>query len=536
MAFEITSYAVISAIGAFMAGLVAVIAFQRISIPGGRSLTALMLAAAIWAGGAALEHATLGIPGQVFWSKIEYIGTVNCPVLLLTFALEYNHMYAWLTRRNLAILFTVPLITLILAFTNEWHGLIWSSFTPSPAGNNLLIFGHGLGFWIGAVGYSYLSMLVGTILLIRGALTLPRPYRVQVVLVVAAALTPWVVNALYISGLSPAPGLELTPLVIVFTGAIFAWAIFQFHLLDLVPVARHTLIETMAEGMLVLDQQKRIVDTNPAAQNLVGKAAVITIGGNVGEIFSAWPEFKALFIEHDPQSRHEITLEDHNGGFLEISLSPVYDWRRRFSGQFVVLRNITEKRRIHNEIRRANENLRVQLAEIETLQAHLRELSIRDSLTGLYNRRYLDETLERELSRAKRDNYAVSLMMIDIDHFKQLNDSHGHKAGDLVLKSLGNFLLGGVRQGDIVCRYGGEEFLIILPGVQLKDAQSRAEMICKEFSLLSVDYGQLNLCATISIGVAVYPERGESSDEIIRAADSAMYAAKQAGRNTVCVK
>jgi diguanylate cyclase (GGDEF)-like protein/PAS domain S-box-containing protein len=536
MTFEITPYAVISGIGACMAGLVALISWGRRNTPGGKSLTALMLAAAIWAGGAALEHATIGIPGQILWSKFEYIGTVSCPVLLLTFAFEYNHLQHWLTRRTIAILFVVPLITLALAFTNEQHNLIWTTFIPSPAGDNLTIFNHGIAFWIGAVGYSYLLILIGTILLIRGAIGLPAHYRRQIVLIVAGALTPWVVNVLYIAGLSPVPGLELTPLVIVFTGAIFAWAIFQFGLLDLVPIARHTLIETMAEGMLVLDQQNRVVDANPAAQHLLGEKTVISIGAYVGDIFNDWPELKKLFLHNNPEMRTELTVGDSRGGHLEINISPVHDSQQRFTGQFIVLRDITEKRRIQDELQDVNEHLRLQLAEIKTLQANLRERAIRDSLTGLYNRRYLDETLERELSRARRENYEISVLMIDIDHFKELNDTHGHKAGDQVLKELGDFLLTGFRLGDIVCRYGGEEFLIIMPGVQLKDAHSRAQALCQTFNKTVFRYEKLELRGTISIGVAVFPRHGNTSDEIIRAADAAMYAAKQAGRNTVCVK
>jgi hypothetical protein len=190
MALELTSYAIIRAFGAFIASLVAGIAWRRKETPGGKSLTAMMLAAVIWAGGAALEHASIGLAGQIFWSKVEYFGTVSCPVFLLLFALEYNHLNQYLTQRSLAFLFTIPLITLGLAWTNEWHGLIWSGFTPSPAGENLTIISHAPGFWIGAVGYSYILMLVGTVLLIRGVLELPSMYRRQVTLIMTAAIIP----------------------------------------------------------------------------------------------------------------------------------------------------------------------------------------------------------------------------------------------------------------------------------------------------------------------------------------------------------
>jgi diguanylate cyclase (GGDEF)-like protein/PAS domain S-box-containing protein len=536
MTIEITLYAVISVIAAGVAGLVAVIASRRTNTPGGKSLTALMLSVCIWSAGAAMEYATVGIPGKIFWAKIEYFGVVSCPVFFLLFAVEYNLLYRWLTPRKIAILFILPLITLGLALTNEWHGLIWSSFTPSLAGDNLVVFGHGVGFWVGAVGYSYLCMLAGTVVLIWGTFRLPKEFHNQVILIAAAAIAPWVVNLVYIARLGPLPGLELTPLVILISGTIFGWDILQFHLLDLVPIARHTLIETMADGILVLDQQNRVLDANPAARQLLGEKAVITIGKYIGDIFDSSPELMKLFIQNNPETNTEVTVESTRGRYLEISLSPVHDWRGFFRGQFVVMRDITERRCSQDKIQLMNERLRVQLTEIETLQAHLMELAIRDSLTGLFNRRYLDETLVRELSRAKRGNYEISILMIDIDHFKHINDTYGHKAGDQVLKSMGDFLQGEVRQGDIVCRLGGDEFLIIMPGMQLKDAQNRAEMICNDASQLSIRHEEMELRITVSIGVVVFPQHGDSADDIIRAADSAMYAAKQAGRNTVRVK
>ena len=534
--FEITSYAVISAIGAAIAVLVAWLSWLRRDTPGGKSLCALLAAAAIWSFGSALEHATVGIPGQVIWSKFEYIGSESCPVLLLIFALEYNNMLRWLTRRNIALLFTIPTITFLLALTNEWHHLIWTSFTPSPAGSNLTIYGHGPAFWIGATGYSYLMMLVGTILIIRGAVGLPDAYRRQIALILVAALLPWVVNGIYITGFSPIPGLELTPFIVIFSGSIFAWAIYRFNLLDLVPIARHMLIETMEEGMLVLDQHNRIVDFNPAAQKLLGDRVGIKIGKFVSEIFAPWPELNTIFMDDNPRQRTEFTFGGEHGGFIEISLAPVLDWRGQLAGQFVILRDITDKRRIQDALQQANENLRVKLAEVESLQSTLNERAIRDSLTGLYNRRYLDETLERELARAQRESYQISVLMIDIDHFKLLNDTCGHKAGDIFLKFVAGFLEEHVRQGDIICRYGGEEFLIIMPTVHKPDAQKRAEMLCAEFDRISVKYETIDLHSTISIGVATYPKDGISADEVIGAADAAMYAAKEAGRNTVRVR
>jgi diguanylate cyclase (GGDEF)-like protein len=167
------------------------------------------------------------------------------------------------------------------------------------------------------------------------------------------------------------------------------------------------------------------------------------------------------------------------------------------------------------------------------LQKELEEQAIRDSLTGLYNRRFLDETLSRELSRAERDKYSVSVVMLDLDHFKVFNDTYGHDVGDLMLKQLGRLLTSQVRAGDIACRYGGEEFVVVMPKASLSVAKQRANDWRMRFeSQILIHEGEV-LNATLSAGVSVYPMHGTTSDEIIRKADQAMYAAKTAGRNLV---
>jgi diguanylate cyclase (GGDEF)-like protein/PAS domain S-box-containing protein len=167
------------------------------------------------------------------------------------------------------------------------------------------------------------------------------------------------------------------------------------------------------------------------------------------------------------------------------------------------------------------------------LQKELEEQAIRDSLTGLYNRRFLDETLTRELSRAERDKYSVSVVMLDLDHFKMFNDTYGHDVGDMMLKQLGKLLASQVRAGDIACRFGGEEFVVVMPKASLSVAKQRANDWRMKFeSQILIHNGEV-LNATLSAGVAVYPVHGTSGDEIIRKADQAMYAAKAAGRNLV---
>jgi diguanylate cyclase (GGDEF)-like protein len=196
---------------------------------------------------------------------------------------------------------------------------------------------------------------------------------------------------------------------------------------------------------------------------------------------------------------------------------------------------LQERKRAEEELRGANERLKGQLAEIEELQARLREQAIRDPLTGLFNRRYLTETLERELARASREGLPLSVVMIDVDHFKALNDAFGHRAGDLMLLALGNLLSAQTRHGDIACRYGGEEFVVVLPGAPVEKARSRAEVWRSAFQEMRVAFEKAELRATLSLGLAAFPLYGTSGDDLLRLADKALYAAKRRGRNRLVV-
>ena len=164
----------------------------------------------------------------------------------------------------------------------------------------------------------------------------------------------------------------------------------------------------------------------------------------------------------------------------------------------------------------------------------LHEQSIRDPLTGLYNRRFLEEFLSRELARADRKKHPLSVIAVDIDHFKRINDSLGHGAGDIVLRRVGLLLQGFVRQSDIACRIGGEEFSVLLPEATMPIAAQRAEDIRKAVQELKLKYEDHDLSGiTISLGVAAYPDHGTTPDALIRAADQALYEAKYRGRDRV---
>jgi diguanylate cyclase (GGDEF)-like protein len=200
------------------------------------------------------------------------------------------------------------------------------------------------------------------------------------------------------------------------------------------------------------------------------------------------------------------------------------------------LRKLREKlKQSEDNLQKANEILRNRLNEIEALQAQLHEHANRDPLTGLYNRRYLQTTLERELARCHRYGLPLSLMIIDIDHFKSINDKFGHNAGDELLRQLGVILNEGARQEDVPCRYGGEEFVLLFPNMSTEIALKRGEQLRAAFEHTVVTSAHGHVHTTISIGVSTFPAHGTSMDELIHCADLALYAVKRNGRNGVRV-
>jgi diguanylate cyclase (GGDEF)-like protein len=182
---------------------------------------------------------------------------------------------------------------------------------------------------------------------------------------------------------------------------------------------------------------------------------------------------------------------------------------------------------------RVSEQCAIALANLR-LRERLQHQSIRDPLTSAFNRRYLEASLDRELSRASRNGHPVSLLMLDVDHFKQFNDRFGHDAGDTVLRELAGALHRSVRQEDIVCRYGGEEFAVLLPDTPLDAARERAEAICAAIRTIAIDHrGQRIGPVTASIGIASYPTHADHPRELVRTADRALYRAKELGRDRV---
>jgi len=326
----------------------AVVVWLRRSSPGARPFAFLMLAAAEWAITRALEAAAEPSWAKVFWAKWEYLGIASVPVLILLFAIEYARVKVHWRRHLMAILWIIPVVTVILAFTNEWHGLIWSSIDTaigSPAQN--LVYTHGGWFWF-AAAYSYLTILTGISILAKAIVRRPELYRRQTVPLLIGLGVPVVGNGVYLAGFSPIRGLDLTPFCFTVTGLIYALTIFRLRIFQPVPVARNMVIEAMDDGVIVIDDDGLVLDINPAACRIIGLT-----GPGVGKhILEVWPDCPEHVTETVREHIAVITVGRDTGDarVLEVRSQPLTKRHGGAFGSLVLIRDVTERKKAEQAI------------------------------------------------------------------------------------------------------------------------------------------------------------------------------------------
>ena len=517
-----------STVVTFSASLIA----RKRNAPGSTTLRALLVVMSMWSATAAAIYIQDGFAGKVFWLNVMVVPVAIAPILFMTFILKFSGSPVWVTRRALTLLYAFSIVFILLQWTNSYHHLVLSSVQlVEQDGFSALKIQRGPVYFVNlAIAYGTVTM--GILTLVREALRASHLYRNQYRLLLLGCIVPLAFSIFSQLDYNALGNLDTSPISFGITGVIFAFTTLRTHFMDLIPVARSHLIENMGDGVLVLDAQNRIADLNPAMEVLLAEQPQHLLGKCAFETFGGWVE-KTSAIFGDFELKTEVRLPSMPSQILDLRMTPLYDKNDLINGRLLVFRDITERKEVEKRLRDANFRLKSQLIEIGILQSQLREQAVRDSLTGLFNRRYLEETLDRELARAARESYPVSIIMIDIDHFKQINDTYGHEAGDIMLKALGGMLMTHSRRGDFACRYGGEEFLIVMPNMARSIVQERAAALRQSLKALMVRYGNHTLTATYSMGIASYPANGDTRESFLRAADMAMYAAKNAGRDDI---
>jgi diguanylate cyclase (GGDEF)-like protein/PAS domain S-box-containing protein len=510
--------------------IASIIAWRR-PVPGAFALSLLLFSMTIWSSSYSLQWLPIPLFLKFWTPNFTYIGVVAVPSVFLLFALSFTNYEGLSNRRVLGALMIEPIGTLILVWTNKFHHLVFRSITPVHD-NNLVWLKLVHGPWYNVnLYYSYFVILAGLGVFVYGMMRssplLKKHYRI----ILLASLIPWVLNILSEAFLG-AGTFDFTPITFGLAGILFTYSVMRNSFMSIVPVARSRIIESMSDGVLVVDLQNRIVDINPAMETFLGHKPASFLGKPASEALEMWMDQSDAWLG-EQETRTELRVSQAPSRYLDLRVTPLYDDYQRLNGRLMVFRDITERKQVEKQLRLVNERLQSQLIEIGTLQSKLRSQAIKDPLTDLFNRRYLDETFDREVARAAREAYPVCVIMLDIDHFKKVNDTYGHEAGDAILKALARVLSSRNRRGDFVCRFGGEEFVIVMPNMAMDTAYKRAEELRAALNSLYVPYGRFNLTITISMGIASYPTNGEDRESVLRAADRAMYAAKRAGRDHI---
>jgi len=343
----------------------------------GRIAFAVLLAAvAVWTGGYALEICSAPLAQKALWAKIQYAGIVVVPVAWLIFSLQYADRIGRPGVGLLATLMAIPLATVGLLAHPDGTGLIWRSLELAEGpGFDVLRISYGPWFWV-HTGYSYLLWAVAATIMLRALAKSPRLYRKQGALVVVAVFSPWILNVLYVSGRNPVP-LDLTGFGFMLTGIAMLWALTRRQFLDLMPQARARVIESMRDGLAVLDAGGRIVDLNPAAEEIIGEAAAVAaIGRHFDAAFSGRIKLRELTGEDNQRQLETMLTAGSSPRHYELRSWPLDDAGGREQGRLVIFRDITSEKRAAAALEDSQKRLQMLIEQVPavmwTTDAHLR--------------------------------------------------------------------------------------------------------------------------------------------------------------------
>jgi len=472
---------------------------------GGKPLLLTLALVIVWIVAQMLEMTAVGLSTKIIWANVQYLPIMFAPVTYLILTLHYTGHEQLLQRRWLLIgVVIVPIIVNILMWTNEWHGLMRQDvhlYTGGP----FPVVGKTSGSLYQAFAAYNISVASLTLLILACKLRQKTAlYYKQAVLLFIGLLLPIISTALHLSGHNPFV-FDLTPSVFGLSGLVISFGILRFHLFNVVPIARSIVIEEMKTGIIVLNMEGRILDMNPAALDMFGLDPQNAIGFLAEEVLDNYPELLYLYKEKKAAVSDVVICNKDSSAYYEISVTQVHNSCQRPIGWIIMANNIT--------LRKAAEE-------------SIKYVAFHDYLTGLPNRNYFEKLFSQELVRARRRNEMLGIAYVDIDNFKQVNDTYGHDMGDLFLCEVTQRLKGALRESDIISRLGGDEFVLLL--TDIKDKEDISTVIKRIFQGFeqTVDIDGKTSEIKASIGLSIFPKDGEDMDVLLKKADAAMYYVK----------
>ena len=472
----------------------------------------MMGGATIWCFAHTLKVASLKLQWMIIFDNIAYLGMDIIAIGVFTFSMAFTQNKKQLDKLMWGLLLIEPVINLVLIWSDPIHHLFRRNISIASIGQfNYIIYDHGIWGMV-ILSYFYALILFSILLLIRFYLQANQLTRTQTAVIIMGICFPYVVGIFSMLGLIKALDQDIFPITFGLSNIFLAWGIIRFRIFDIVPIARDRIIESMHEGMIMIDDNNRIVDINPAALELIGYEEKELLGDQISNII---PISIVQALGKLEKVQYETQINNKKTGTTntyEIRLSPLMNRQGEIFGRLVFLQDITRRK---------------------VLEAELHRMATTDSLTGLLNRRQFETLAKRDLAKSRRSNKPLSVLMLDIDHFKVVNDTYGHAIGDAVLREFTRRCQTKLRSSDLFARFGGEEFVILLTETDQEKAEQVASRVLDIISGEKVETSKGLVAVSTSIGIATSRSDEETIEIIIDAADKALYQAKDRGGNIV---
>lgn len=466
-------------------------------------------AAIIWTLGSLFEINVTTMQSKIFWRNVQQIGVFSLPISSLYFSVIYTKHTKYM--KFVAMAAIPSLLAVLLIFTNDLHHLVRSGYSLENSavfGQTLVVHSTVLGTLL--VAYNCFLPLVSVVILFYYAYKLSPNFRKQAYIIISCFLYTFTVAFIKITFLEQL-GVYIQIAVLYVPAAVTMFiSIFKQRTFALSPVARDKVFDVVSQGILVTDENGTIVDVNTYARDLLIKYLQIyqPIGVTLADISVNYPAISALVGRSD-EERAEIHINStENEAYFALHSCPLRQKKDKMLGYVIIINDITVQKRYEHD---------------------LKDKAEKDYLTRLLNQFGFEKALQRYIERGKLKDYSV--LMIDIDRFKKINDTYGHAAGNMILCSLTDIINDIIRTEDIVGRMGGDEFVIVFPNISKDTALQIAERIRTSVQALAVEFEHQTIRYTISIGITDTQSGTDSFEEILRNADKALYQAKNLSRN-----
>ncbi|WLV24585.1 diguanylate cyclase [Aciduricibacillus chroicocephali] len=479
-----------------------------------RFFIAYSIATTIYCFGSAFGLMATSLEAVKFWTVIQYVGMPFAPPLGLLFIMKY--LGQRITKAKVVAFLAIPSITLIMVITNPLHHLYYRVFEIDPLLGMPYVH-QEIGIWYMVHGvFIFSCMFVAFFLVVSQWRETSGVYRMQLFSLMWSQLVPMLTAFLYLIGLTP-PGIDLVPMVLWVVTLLFLWAINTSELFKIIPVAKDTIFHSIDDGVVVLDQTSRVVEFNEAFSHMFLSFSGPVYGKTIDEV---WLELcKERFpLKSGTQlftwsGRADFDLTERT---FQVRVSSLRQKEEGMKGTLIIIRDITEMNRLHEKLEH---------------QAYY------DELTQVYNRRAFFEKCEELLANMNPKRHNFSVVLFDIDHFKSVNDMHGHHAGDEALVHVAQICKSVLDEDMLFARYGGEEFVCAMVGKTELEAGAVADKLRLAVESQPFTVNDNEIPVTLSGGVTTIELAGEVDikdlSQLLNKADAALYEAKRNGRNQI---